>query len=128
MSIEKVIVTSCVHKKSGSKNGRNWTIWSIGLEDGRNGESFDQFNEGEQSIAIEDSKYGLKFSKPKDQPYQKAGNAAPTSSRIGDDVTLKSVALQNAVNLCKLVDKQVTTEQVLKVADLLYNWLKQKSE
>lgn len=116
---EKVTVVHCAAKKSGTKNGKGWTIYSVELADGRKGESFKEMK-GEVEIEItKNGQYADKFEFPKSGGSGGGGGKGYTPK---DYTTEKKIAaLNGAVALA--VAKVVTMEQLKATMDKLYKYL-----
>ncbi len=102
-------------------SGKEWngkTIYSIGLSDGRGGESFSQIAVGTSvnDLLLEQSNYGLKIKKK--QPAFTPGGFQ--GKRSGNE----SFALSYAKDL--VVGGKVELKDILSTADKLYQWLEKK--
>jgi hypothetical protein len=101
-------------------SGKEWNgkiIYSIGLSDGRGGESFSQIAVGTSvnDLLIEQSNYGLKIKKK-----QPAFTPGFQGKRSGNE----SFALSYSKDL--VVGGKVDIKDILTTADKLYNWLEKK--
>lgn len=114
---EKVTVVHCAAKKSGTKNGKDWTIYSVELADGRKGESFKEMK-GEVEIEItKNGQYADKFEFPKS-----GGSGGGKGYTPKDYTTEKKIAaLNGAVALA--VAGVVDMEKLKAKMDKLYKFL-----
>lgn len=117
--MEKVKVKS-VEIKEGTKNGKNWKIFKVLLEDGRKGDCFDEMKEGmEYEIEIKpdaNPNYSPKFILQKEQ---RKGFATK-------DYTLekRKVALELAVSM--VVAKITPADKTKEQADKFFAYLNEK--
>lgn len=121
MATEKVTVVSCTEKKRGNKNGKDWVIYSLQLEDGRTAETFDKCEPLDifEAEMTEDPQYGWKLKKPKTNG---AGGKFPVKDYTFEK---RRVALESAVASIQHVEQVVKRESVIDLANYYYEWLKQ---
>lgn len=122
--MEKVKIKSVVN------SGREWEgkkIFTVELEDGRKGDTFaqDALNwVGEMELEIKESEYNkqkqYKFALPK-QANIKGG--FPTKDYTFEK---RKTSLECAINSIKLTDKQVTSTNIIALANEYFNYLTQK--
>ena len=118
--MEKVKIKSVKLKKEGTKNGKAWKIYEVQLEDGRTGDSFNEFKEGEEcEIEVKPNsnpqynpnfeKVGAKkgFGAPKDYTFEK-----------------KRVALECAVALIN--GGHIKIDQLESCRDRFFTYLNEK--
>ena len=101
-------------------SGKEWNgkpIYSIGLSDGRGGESFSQIAVGTSvnDLQIDQSPYGLKIKKKSSQQFGGGGKFQTRN---------ESFALAYAKDL--VVGGKVDIKNILSTADKLYAWLEGK--
>jgi len=121
--MEKVI--SCTKVRDWEKDGKKVPIYSVAFSDGQGGESFGKeipVGTPMSDLTIEASQYGNKI-KLKNQGNSGGGYGG--RSRSGNESFALSYAKDYA---CAKVGngKEFKGEDILKLADLFYNWLEKK--
>lgn len=120
--MEKVKIAKTTIKRSGEKDGKPWKIYEVTLSDGRKGDSFDEFNEGEEcEIEVKAN------SNPNYNPtFKKAGKEGGKRGFAPKDYTFekRKTALECAVQMC--VSGKVTPEQLVATRDKFFEYLNTK--
>lgn len=110
--METVKIKSCVVKNQGTsqKTGKPYTIYTVVLEDGRTGQSFESL-EGEVGIEIESKD----FNGTPQLSFKKAG--VKSGGRGSFKPNTKITALQCAVDSIKLIlDTKASSDQIIALA------------
>lgn len=118
-------VISCTKVRDWIKDGKSVPIYSVALSDGQGGESFGKeipVGTPMSELQLETSQYGLKIK------WNKPGASNSFSGgrqRSGNESFALSYAKDYAV--AKVGNgKEFKGEDILKLADLFYNWLEKK--
>ena len=122
--MEKVKVKSVKVKKEGVKNGKAWKIYEVQLEDGRTGDSFNEFKEGEE-VEIEikpnaNAQYAPNFKRVDASGGTKKGFGAPKDYTFEK----KRVALECAVALIN--GGHIKIDQLESCRDRFFTYLNEK--
>jgi len=117
-------VISCTKVRDWTKDGKSVPIYSVAFSDGQGGESFGKeipVGTPMSDLTIEASQYGNKV-KLKNQG---GGYSGGGGRRSGNESFALSYAKDYAV--AKVGNgKEFKGEDILKLADLFYNWLEKK--
>lgn len=118
-------VISCTKVRDWTKDGKSVPIYSVALSDGQGGESFGKeipVGTPMSELQLETSQYGLKIK------WNKPGASNGFSGgrqRSGNESFALSYAKDYAV--AKVGSgKEFKGDDILKLADLFYNWLEKK--
>lgn len=117
-------VISCTKVRDWEKDGKKVPIYSVALSDGQGGESFGKeipVGTPMSELVLEPSAYGLKIK------WNKPGSGGGFGGRQRSGNESFALAYAKDYAVAKVGNgKEFKGEDILKLADLFYNWLEKK--
>jgi hypothetical protein len=116
----KAKVVSVKIKKTGNKNGKPWTIREIELDNGRKGDSFDEFTEGEDVEVEATPNSNIEYN----DTFKKVGASAKKPFTKDWTFEKKRVALECATSL--VAAGKVDMKNLVECRDKFFTYLNEK--